>query len=76
LIHIKDSRFDRDEDHWENLEEDRMPADTLLLSLAICAVFALFAGVLMWADLTTSRWMRNRQDDAGRSVAPATKKAA
>jgi hypothetical protein len=52
-----------------------MPADTLLLSIVICAIFALFAGVLIWADLTTGRWIRKQQEGANRS-APPTQKAA
>ena len=37
-----------------------MPIDTLLLSLAICFVFALFAVVLAWADYTTTRHGKNK----------------
>jgi hypothetical protein len=51
-----------------------MPADTLLLSIVICAIFALFAGVLICADLTTSRWIRQQQRGVNRSA--PTQKAA
>jgi len=37
-----------------------MPIDTLLLSLAICGVFALFAAVVAWADYTTTRHLKNK----------------
>jgi hypothetical protein len=74
LIHVKDSSSDRDEDRRTKYEEDRMPADTLLLSIVICAIFALFAGVLICADLTTSRWIRQQQRGVNRSA--PTQKAA
>jgi hypothetical protein len=77
LIRIKESWVDPDQhSNVRNPKEDRMPADTLLLSLLICAVFAIFAVVLIWADLTTSRWIRSRQQDTQRAESPAPKRAA
>ena len=37
-----------------------MPTDALLLSLAICAVFALFAVILAWTDYSTTTWQKKQ----------------
>jgi hypothetical protein len=48
-----------------------MPTDVLLLSLAICGVFTLFAAVLAWVDHSTSAWQRARK--AGTERPPEAK---
>jgi hypothetical protein len=54
-----------------------MPSDALILSLVICCVFALFAGVLAWVDHTTSAWLRTRDTGVAKSANfPSAKKAA
>jgi hypothetical protein len=35
-----------------------MPAHSLLLSVAICFAFLLFAVVVAWIDYSTSQWLR------------------
>jgi hypothetical protein len=35
-----------------------MPTDSLLLSVAICFVFLLFAIVVAWVDHSTTKWLR------------------
>jgi hypothetical protein len=37
-----------------------MPTDSLLLSIAICGVFLLFAAVLAVVDHKTTSWQRSR----------------
>jgi len=37
-----------------------MPIDALLLSLAICFVFALFAVILAWTDHSTTTWQKKQ----------------
>jgi uncharacterized SAM-binding protein YcdF (DUF218 family) len=37
-----------------------MPTDSLLLSIAICGVFLIFAAVLAWIDHRTTRWQHSR----------------
>jgi len=53
-----------------------MPADALMLSIAICIVFSVFAGVLAWLDHSTSAWHRPNEAEKTSSAAPPTKKAA
>jgi len=54
-----------------------MPADALMLSIAICIVFAVFAGVLAWLDHSTNAWRRaNEAEKASAAAAPPAKKAA
>jgi hypothetical protein len=54
-----------------------MPTDALLLSIAICLVFALFAAVLAWLDHSTTAWLRARQAEKATSPqAQSSKKAA
>ena len=36
-----------------------MPTDSLLLSIAVCGIFLLFAGVLAWVDHRTTSWQRS-----------------
>jgi len=50
-----------------------MPIDTLLLSLLICCVFALFAVASAWADYTTTR---QRKNEAAKSKTDPFKKTA
>jgi hypothetical protein len=45
-----------------------MPADSLLLSIAVILVFLAFAVVLAWADYRTGSWLRSQ---AAAKVAPA-----
>jgi hypothetical protein len=54
-----------------------MPTNALLLSIAICFVFALFAAVLAWLDHSTSSWLRAKQADKASSLdtQPAKKAA-
>jgi hypothetical protein len=40
-----------------------MPIDSLLLAIAICLVFLLFAVVLAWIDHSTSQWLRAQAAD-------------
>lgn len=40
-----------------------MPLDSLLLSLAICSIFLIFAGVLAWADRITRNVRRGQPSD-------------
>ena len=35
-----------------------MPLDSILLSIAVCGVFLLFALVLAWIDYSTNQWRR------------------
>ena len=51
-----------------------MPADALLLSIFIVAVFAVFAGVVAWADYTTTNWQRSKVEPA-RKASPERKAA-
>jgi hypothetical protein len=37
-----------------------MPIDALLLSLAICSVFALFAVILASTDYSTTTWQKKQ----------------
>jgi len=54
-----------------------MPTDTLLLLVAVCSVFLLFAIVLAWIDRSTSRWLRAKaaEKHAGESEQPYRKAA-
>jgi hypothetical protein len=47
-----------------------MPADSLLISIAVCAVFLAFAGVLAWVDHRTTSWQRSAA--SAKSTASAT----
>jgi hypothetical protein len=47
-----------------------MPTDSLLLSIAVCGVFLMFAAVLAWIDHRTTRWQRSRTSE--KHTAPAT----
>jgi uncharacterized iron-regulated membrane protein len=38
----------------------QMPADTLLLLIAVTFVFLLFAIVVAWIDHSTTQWLRAR----------------
>jgi hypothetical protein len=38
----------------ETTGEDIMPADALLMSIIVVAIFVAFAGALVWADRETS----------------------
>jgi antibiotic biosynthesis monooxygenase (ABM) superfamily enzyme len=40
------------------LGEMQMPTDSLLLLIAVCLVFLLFAVVVAWVDHSTSQWLR------------------
>jgi hypothetical protein len=54
-----------------------MPSDALILSLAICCVFAFFAVVLAWVDHSTSAWLRSKRIEAAKSAnAQPAKRAA
>jgi hypothetical protein len=54
-----------------------MPTDALLLSIAICVVFASFAGVLAWLDHSTTAWRRATDADKSKqTIVPPAKKAA
>ena len=54
-----------------------MPSDALLLSIAICCVFALFAGVLAWLDHNTTAWLRARAaENASSREAQSSQRAA
>ncbi len=37
-----------------------MPTDSLLLVIAVCFVFLLFAVVVAWVDHSTSQWLREK----------------
>ena len=50
-----------------------MPIDALLLSLAICFVFALFAVILAWTDYCTTTWQKKQTAE---SPSVSSKKAA
>jgi hypothetical protein len=50
-----------------------MPADALLLSIFIISIFALFAGVMAWADYSTTTWQKNQ---SSKSKSNSLKKAA
>jgi hypothetical protein len=57
--------------------EGSMPTDALLLSIAICFVFAFFAVALAWLDHSTTTWLRSQAADKARSPdASLAKKAA
>jgi len=57
--------------------EDRMPLDSLLLSIAVCCTFLLFAAVLAWVDHRTTSWQRQRSDKLKAPEAnPSRKQAA
>ena len=51
-----------------------MPSDSLLLSLAVFITFLGFAGVLAWADYSTSKKQRSQASD--KPEAPVQKHAA
>ena len=51
-----------------------MPIDALLLSLAVCFVFAVFAVVVAWTDYKTTT--RHRRYEAVESKTNRAKKAA
>ena len=55
-----------------------MPSDSLLLSIAVCGVFLMFAVVLAWIDHSTTRWQRTRASEkyAAPAIEPSRKKAA
>jgi hypothetical protein len=53
-----------------------MPTDALMLSIAICIVFAVFAGVLAWLDHSTNAWRLANEAEKSSSAAPPVKKAA
>ena len=40
-----------------------MPLDSVLLSIAICSIFLIFAVVLAWADHSTSSGRRSEPSD-------------
>jgi hypothetical protein len=42
-----------------------MPVDSILLSVAVVAMFVIFAGVLLWGDLQT-RSMGHQTDSRNR----------
>jgi hypothetical protein len=44
----------------DNQLEDQMPADSLLVSIGVCAMFLIFAFAVAWADHTTGQWLRSR----------------
>ena len=52
-----------------------MPADALLLSIFIVAVFAFFAVVVAWTDYTTTKWQKSKTATASEAI-PERKKAA
>jgi len=55
-----------------------MPTDSLLLAIAICFVFLLFAIVVAWVDHSTSKWLRAKaaEREAASEPEPTHKKAA
>jgi hypothetical protein len=53
-----------------------MPTDSLLLSIAICAVFLLFAAVLAVVDHKTTSWQRRASGEPAQPAADSTRKAA
>jgi hypothetical protein len=44
----------------ETSGEGLMPIDAILLSLAICSVFALFAVILSWTAYRTTAWQKKQ----------------
>jgi len=57
--------------------EANMPVDSILVSIAVCGVFLLFAVMLAWVEYRTTSWQRSRiaaQHTA--SAEPPRKKAA
>jgi hypothetical protein len=63
-------------DALRKIEGAAMPFDALILSLAICCVFALFAGVLAWVDHTTSAWQRSSDKEVAKSASAQPAKRA
>jgi hypothetical protein len=56
-----------------------MPLDSLLLSIAVCGTFLLFAAVLAWTDHHTTRWQRDKSRSGSLNAPqanPIDKKAA
>jgi hypothetical protein len=54
-----------------------MPIDSLLLSIAVCSVFLIFAVVLAWNDHRTTSWQRSRASEkVGASATESTHKKA
>jgi hypothetical protein len=54
-----------------------MSLDSLLVSIAVCGTFLLFAAVLAWIDHRTSSWQRQRSGELKASeVNPPRKHAA
>jgi hypothetical protein len=55
-----------------------MPTDSLLLSIAVCGVFVMFAAVLAWVDHSTTRRRRSQasQEPAAAATESPRKKAA
>jgi hypothetical protein len=54
-----------------------MPIDSLLLSIAVCFVFLLFAIVVAWFDHSTTQWLRAKAAEKHASEAePPRRKAA
>jgi hypothetical protein len=55
-----------------------MPTDSLLLSIAVCGVFVMFAAVLAWVDHSTTRWRLSQasQEPAAATTESPRKKAA
>jgi hypothetical protein len=54
-----------------------MPIDALLLSLAVCGVFLIFAAVLAWIDHRTTRWQhRASEKHTVAATEPTRRKAA
>jgi len=61
LISINDAGQLR-QNNAQNLREGMMPADALLVTIIVVAIFVVFAGTLAWADRQTS----SRQLDSRR----------
>jgi len=64
---------------WSKPEVLSMPTDSLILSIAVCGVFILFAAILAWVDHRTADWQRSKTSEksiAGAKVDPIHKKAA
>jgi hypothetical protein len=56
-----------------------MPTDSILLSIAVCGVFLLFAVTVAWIDHRTTSWQRSRFSEkrsAPTMTEPSRKKAA
>jgi hypothetical protein len=55
-----------------------MPTDSILLSIAVCGVFLLFAVTVAWIDHRTTRWQRSRISGkhTGPTAEPPRKEAA